>query len=180
MEWPPKVPIPTMRNADLLVRPYAADSDASALFRALDDPRVWEHIPGGIPASAAELATRFARRLSAGLRWTWVIETGENVVGTSSFVFDPADDAGVEIAATYLTPQLWGSGVNQRTKALMIDTAFNIGAAWIQFRTDERNLHSAAAILKLGAVEQPAHHDTWIRADGTGRVSRYFRLFPAS
>ncbi|MFG3702024.1 GNAT family N-acetyltransferase [Micromonospora sp. NPDC047620] len=165
-----------MVDGDMVLRPYSAERDASDLFRVLDDPPVWQHIPGGAPDSAAALATRFARRLADGLRSTWIIEVAGAVAGTSSFVFDPADDAGVEIGSTYLSPPLWGSGANRRAKRLMVSAAFDGGAAWVQFRTDERNLRSAAAILSLDAVELPAREDRWIRADGTRRVSRYFRL----
>ncbi|MEU4645032.1 GNAT family N-acetyltransferase [Micromonospora sp. NPDC023814] len=166
-----------MVDGDVVLRPYNAERDSPYLFRVLDDPIVWLYIPGGAPDSAAALATRFARRLAGGLRSTWVIEVAGDVVGTSSFILDPDDDAGVEIGSTYLLPLLWGSGVNRRAKRLMVSAAFDDGAAWVQFRTDERNLRSAAAILKLGAVELPAREDRWIRTDGTRRVSRFFRLF---
>ncbi|MCL7458316.1 GNAT family protein [Micromonospora echinofusca] len=165
-----------MVDGDVVLRPYNAERDFPNLFRVLDDPIVWLHIPGGAPDSAATLATRFARRLADGLRSTWVIEVAGDVVGTRSFLLDPDDDAGVEIGSTYLSPRLWGSGVNRRTKQLMASAAFDDGAASVQFRTDERNLRSAAAILKLGAVELPAREDRWIRTDGTRRVSRFFRL----
>jgi RimJ/RimL family protein N-acetyltransferase len=178
VQWPLTDPIPEMTDGDLLVRPYLPDSDAAALFEALDDPRVWTYIPGGAPATATALASRLTRRLSGGLRASWVIQTAGTVVGTSSFIFDPADDAGIEIGATYLAPRLWGTGINQQTKAMMIEIAYRSGAAWIQFRTDERNLRSAAAILKLGAVEQAARQEQRLRSDGTQRISRFFRLFP--
>lgn len=178
MQWPLPVSALALTDGDLLIRPYLSDTDAVALFHALDDPKVWAHIPGGAPATPAALADRLARRLSAGLRLTGVIQAAGTVVGTSSYMLDPADEAGIEIGATYLTPPLWGSGINQRAKRLMIDTAYRHGADWIQFRTDERNLRSAAAILKLGAVEQASQQEDWIRPDGTPRISRLFRLFP--
>ncbi|GLH98638.1 GNAT family N-acetyltransferase [Phytohabitans aurantiacus] len=177
MDWPLTLRT-AMVDGDLTLRPYNPVRDAPALFEALHDPIVWQHIPGGAPASATALGTRLARRLTGGLRSTWVIDVAEHVAGTSSFIFDPTDDAGLEIGATYLSPPLWGTDVNRRTKDLMIDAAFACGANWVQLRTDERNARSAAAILKLGATELPARQDRWFRTDGTQRISRFFRLYP--
>ena len=100
------------------------------------------------------------------------------VVGTSSYLFDEADPAGVEIGATLLAPPVWGTGVNTAAKTLMIDAAFGAGARWVQLRTDERNGRSAAAILKLPGAEEVAsrREPQIVRVDGTIRTSRVFRI----
>lgn len=46
-------------------------------------------------------------------------------------------------------PDVWGSGVNTVVKQLMLEAAMAAGAEWVQRRTDERNLRSAAAIARL-------------------------------
>ncbi|ADG77810.1 N-acetyltransferase domain-containing protein OS=Tsukamurella paurometabola (strain ATCC 8368 / DSM / CCUG 35730 / CIP 100753 / JCM 10117 / KCTC 9821 /NBRC 16120 / NCIMB 702349 / NCTC 13040) OX=521096 GN=Tpau_1179 PE=4 SV=1 [Tsukamurella paurometabola] len=144
------------------------------LFAALDHAAVWQHIPGGAP----ETPEVMAERLSGAGRQPLLIDHTGTVLGTSSYLLDPADPGGIEIGATLLTPDAWGTGINSAAKALMIDAAFAAGAQWVQFRTDERNGRSAAAILKLpGAVEIASRREPHIvRSDGTVRTSRVFRI----
>lgn len=104
-----------------------------------------------------------------------VLQRGR-IVGMTSILFEPTDPQGVEIGGTQLAPRTWGTGVNTRVKQLLIDKIFEQGARWIQFRTDERNGRSAAAIRKLGAVDLGVHQDHRVRRDGTRRASRIFRI----
>ncbi|MDF0528946.1 GNAT family protein [Tsukamurella sp. 8F] len=160
-------------TSDGLLATFSADH-ADALFAAIDDDRVWEHLPGPRPQSPAELR----ERLDGGTnRHTLVISDGA-VVGTSSYILDPDDALGVEIGATMYAPRVWGLGLNARAKGLMLAAAFDAGARWVQLRTDERNGRSAAAILKLpGAVErEPRLEPHIVRRDGTTRTSRVFRI----
>lgn len=146
------------------------------LFAALDDVRAWEHIPHTIPTSAQSLDQRIQARLADGNRVTFTVLHRGRVVGMTTVLFEPTDPEGVEIGGTQLAPPAWGTGVNARAKQLLIGTIFDQGAQWIQFRTDERNARSAAAIQKLGADDLGVHQDHRVRRDGTRRNSRIFRL----
>lgn len=166
-----------MVDGDVEVLGYAS-TDACALFAALDDARVWEHIPRDVPASDSELDESIKRKLVDGLRLTFVVRRSDRVVGTTSVLFDPDDPAGAEIGGSQLIPDEWGTGLNGRVKRLLLAVLFDEGAEWVQFRTDERNARSAAAIRKLGATDLGVHQDHRVRRDGTVRRSRMFRLSP--
>lgn len=171
-------PYETTRLTDgsLVLGRMDAHADFGGLFRALSDPRVWAHIPGGPPTDERELEDRMLRRIASDGRISWLIAIDDEPIGTSSFIPNPDDGESIEIGATYLTPSTWGTGVNDRVKRLMIDLAFSSGASWVQFRTDERNARSAAAIAKLGALSTGTRTEDWIRSDGSRRTSRMFRL----
>ncbi len=151
------------------------NAEARELFTALDHEQVWAHIPGDRPSTVDDLASRSA---ASDTRQVFVVSASGSVVGTTSYFHDPADPHGVEIGATLYTPSAWGTGVNTVIKDAMLGAAFAAGAQWVQFRTDERNRRSAAAILKLaGVVEQsPRREPDMIREDGTVRTSRMFRI----
>lgn len=170
----PPIAVPDQPGGDITVTGFTAD-DAYRLFSVLDDDEVWAHIAGARPGTSDELT---ARLTGVSTQQPLVIRRGGAVVGTSSFHFDPADPAGVEIGSTLLSRQLWGTGVNTAVKQVMLAAAFGAGAQWVQLRTDERNARSAAAILKLpGVVEIESRVEPqWIRADGTVRTSRMFRV----
>ena len=178
MDWP--LNVPDQLSADRVsVRRYQQD-DARALFIALSDDRVWEHIPRAVPATALDLDAVIQSGLATGNRITFTIRDNDRVVGMTSVIFDPTDPDGVEIGATQLSTSDWGTGVNGAVKRQLIELAFAQGAAWIQFRTDERNARSAAAIAKLGADDLGTRQDTLVRRDGTVRRSWFFRLQPSS
>ena len=164
-----------LSEGEVSLRSYQR-SDADALFVALSDERVWEHIPRDMPADAAALDAAIRANLEDGDRQTLVIRVGDQVVGTTSVMFDPTDPDGVEIGATQLDPSVWGSGANGAGKRLLLAALFAQGARWVQLRTDERNLRSAAAIRKLGARDLGIRPDRHIRRDGTRRRSHFFRV----
>jgi RimJ/RimL family protein N-acetyltransferase len=174
VEWPLELPV-EIGDDVLSLRPYEAE-DASGLFAALDDGRAWEHIPRAIPTDAAALDAMIRAKLIDGSRTTFVIRLGQLVVGMTSVLFDPADPAGVEVGGTQLDPSVWGTGVNQRAKRLLLTALFAQGARWVQLRTDERNGRSAAAIRKLGACDLGTRRDHRVRRDGTQRLSLLFRV----
>lgn len=159
----------------LSLRPYSTE-DAAALFAALSDERVWEHIPRTVPIDVAALDAMIQAKLVDGRRSTFVIRLDQHVVGMTSVLFDPTDPDGVEVGGTQMNPAVWGTGVNQRAKRVLFAALFAQGARWIQLRTDERNERSAAAIRKLGASDLGTHQDDRVRRDGTRRRSRLFRV----
>jgi RimJ/RimL family protein N-acetyltransferase len=53
-----------------------------------------------------------------------------------------------------------GSGLNRRVKRLLLDRAFAYGIRRVEFRVDDRNQRSKAAVRKLGA-----NQDGLIRAE---------------
>jgi RimJ/RimL family protein N-acetyltransferase len=175
MRWPLDVPAELAVGA-VTLRPYTAD-DAAALFAALDDPQVWEHIPKAVPARPDDLDALLRSKLATGNRVTFTIRRGGDVVGMTSVPHDPADPDGVEVGGTQLARATWGTGLNPAVKQLLLDLVLAQGAAWVQLRTDERNERSAAAIRKLpGVRELGLREDDRTRRDGTPRRSLLFRI----
>jgi len=60
----------------------------------------------------------------------------------------------LEIGNSYIAPRVRGTGINGRVKRLMIDHAFAEGFRRIEFKVDQRNARSQAAVAKLGAVRE--------------------------
>lgn len=86
------------------------------------------------------------------------------IIGMSGYLNFALDRQAVEIGNTYILPDMRGTGVNRRIKQLLIDRAFACGIRRIEFRIDERNARSQAAVLKLGAVKEGvlrAERVTW-------------------
>ncbi len=57
-----------------------------------------------------------------------------------------------------------GTGFNGRVKRMMLDHAYAVGVRRIEFRIDERNKRSQAAVTKLGCTKEGvlrAERVTW-------------------
>jgi RimJ/RimL family protein N-acetyltransferase len=66
----------------------------------------------------------------------------------------------VEIGNTYFVPAVRGTGLNGRVKRLMLGHAFANGIRRVEFRVDDRNARSKAAVAKIGGI-----HEGVLRAD---------------
>jgi len=153
-----------------------AEAHREPLRAACDaDPDVWAALYP-VPMNGAHLDVWWRsidRKQAAGAMTAYVGLAGDDVVGCSTFVLDPANRR-VEIGNTYWRPDVRGGGVNPESKLLMLEHAFapgglyESGAVVVQFKVDAINTRSRAAVAKLGA-----HLDGIIRHDRivwTGRL----------
>ena len=87
-------------------------------------------------------------------RMPYAIIDGDRLVGMTAYLRPDVSAQTVEIGNSYIEPAARGTGFNGRVKKLMIDHAFAVGIRRIEFRIDERNARSQAAVGKLGAVKE--------------------------
>ncbi|HLN42863.1 MAG TPA: GNAT family protein [Acidimicrobiales bacterium] len=182
MAWPPP-PDTVLRGRAVEVTPVDLESDVEALFEALDDDRVWVHLPWR-PRDPASYAEFLERRMAAGL-FPWVVRlrishaglVPGTVVGTSSYLEVAVGDARLEIGFTAYRPDVWASAVNPDTKLLLLGYAFDeLDAGRVQLKTDVRNTRSQRAIARLGARYEGTLGRYQRRADGTVRDTVLFSV----
>lgn len=82
------------------------------------------------------------------------------LIGMTAFLNHQPARQTVEIGNTYYVPAVRGTGLNRRVKQLLLDRAFACGIRRAEFRVDDRNARSKAAVRKLGA-----NQDGLIRAE---------------
>ncbi len=182
MSWPPPPDISLVGRV-VEVRPLDPTRDVPALFEALDDVRVWEHLPFR-PVDAASYAEILRSRTSAGT-FPWIVRlrvphaglAAGTVVGTSSYLDAVPGDARLEIGSTAYRPDVWATAVNPDTKMLLLGYAFDeLNAGRVQLKTDVRNTRSQRAIARLGADYEGTLRRYQRRADGTVRDTVLFSV----
>ncbi|MBL1073912.1 GNAT family N-acetyltransferase [Nocardia sp. 2] len=183
MVWPvPKDAVLTGDSVELRTADPAAD--AAGLFAAIDDDRVWAHVPGR-PADAGELEQILAARTADPGWHVWIVRSrraiGDRpagaILGYTSYLDARPHDAGLEIGATLYTPSVWGGVVNPEAKLLLLGYAFDtLRAGRVQLKTDTRNQRSQQAIARLGARYEGTLRRQFRRADGTVRDSVMFSI----
>jgi RimJ/RimL family protein N-acetyltransferase len=181
MLWPPTAAQLTGRVVELW--PCVPDRDAPALFEALRDDAVWQHLPGR-PQTAESYAESLRERIAEG-RFTWIVRLVQpyaelpagSVVGTSSYMDVSVQDARLEIGATAYARSVWATKVNPDTKLLLLTHAFEtLRVGRVQLKTDARNVRSQQAIARLGARYEGTLRRHQRRDDGTIRDSVLFSI----
>ncbi len=90
------------------------------------------------------------------------------IVGSTRYMDIRPSNKGVEIGSTWYSSRVWATAVNPECKFLLIQYAFEgWGAIRVQLKTDDKNVHSQRAILKLGAKYEGRLRNHRIRRDGS-------------
>lgn len=85
-------------------------------------------------------------------RIPFAIFADDRLAGMSAYLgLDPGRQT-VEIGQTYFIPALRGTGLNGGVKQLMLRHAFASGIRRVEFRVDDRNARSKAAVAKIGGI----------------------------
>ena len=106
----------------------------------------------------------FDALIGGGGRMPYAIFDGETLVGMTAWLRPDWSAQTVEIGNSFIHPAARGTGFNGRLKKLMIEHAFAVGIRRIEFRIDERNARSQAAVAKLGCTKEAtlrAERITW-------------------
>ncbi|RLP11145.1 GNAT family N-acetyltransferase [Propionibacterium australiense] len=162
-----------LRAGDLTARVLDPERDAEPLWAALAFPEVWASAPKGMPDGPADLVARLGQREDGPERITWTVSLDGVVIGTSSH-FRRGEC--VELGATYLSPSVWGTGLHLRLVRLMIHEARANDCSGVITRADDADERANKAIQKLGFVFVHKSAEQGLRADGTRRINRVYRL----
>ncbi|MBC7835238.1 MAG: GNAT family N-acetyltransferase [Phycisphaerales bacterium] len=102
------------------------------------------------------------------------------VIGRTTYMDIQPAHRGLEIGRTWISRPYHGTAVNPDAKYLMLEHAFEtLGAIRVQLTTGASNLHSQAAIAKLGAVREGVLRSNRIMPDGNPRDTVYFSILAA-
>ena len=176
----------TLTTARLRMPPMVA-SDASALFPALQDERLYRYIPQDPPPTLAALEKRLAaweRRQSPDgrevwLNWVMRLSHTDALIGTLQATIRQDHTATI---AYQLFPAFWGQGLAREGCAAMLN---HLGQAWpvarllaeIDTRND-RSIHLVEALGFLrvrtvadaahfkGSTSHEHHYERRVRSDG--------------
>lgn len=155
--------------------------DADDLVAAASDGRLWE-LPFTIVPSADTIHDYIRIALDGQAVGTVIPyvtclrDTGQ-IIGSTRFWKVDYKNRKLEIGHTWIAASWQKSFVNTEAKYLMLRHAFEeMGCIRVQLTTDETNLKSRAAILRLGAKEEGVIRYERIMPDGRRRNSVRFSI----
>jgi len=165
---------PTIRLVPL-AKSHAADLHSAAdpkLFRhSMQNPAEWS-VRGFEEEMERVMAT------PGVVAFAIVRERDGRAIGRTTYMDIRPEHRGLEIGRTWITRPMHGTRVNPEAKYLMLRHAFETlspGAIRVQITTSGTNLHSQAAIAKLGAVKEGVLRDARIMPAGPVRPEALVR-----
>ncbi|HZU12428.1 MAG TPA: GNAT family protein [Chloroflexota bacterium] len=169
----------TLQGRSLRLEPLAA-FHAADLLRVAGDRRTFDYMFSAPPSWNEEGFRTYIRGLAAmenQVALAMVREDTGEAIGVSTYLDIRPSHRGLEIGSTWIGPPYQGTFVNPEAKFLMLRHAFDdLGAVRVQLKTDGRNLHSQAAIRKLGAVYEGTLRKHIILPDGFIRDTVMFSI----
>ncbi|MDX2209549.1 MAG: GNAT family protein [Sphingopyxis sp.] len=151
-----------LRDADLLLEKLNDRHREGLRAACAADSEIWAIYSSNFGPDNFDAA--FGALIGHEHRMPYAIMLGGAVVGMTAWLRPDWSAQTVELGNSYLRPDARGTGLNGRIKRLMLDHAFAVGIRRIEFRIDERNARSQAAVRKLGAVKEGvlrAERITW-------------------
>ncbi|HZY36447.1 MAG TPA: GNAT family protein [Mucilaginibacter sp.] len=151
------------------------------LDRLAKDSRIWESFLFD-GSDSAKLMDAFKAAISGKKKshqYPFAIfhKKDKRLAGTTRFLDIQPAHRRLEIGATWLHPDYWATDVNLECKLLLLNYCFEtLKTVRVQFRTDENNMRSRNAILKIGAQYEGIIRNDLIRENGTVRNSAYYSV----
>lgn len=149
------------------VRPIHTDA---LLVAAHDTDTTWLPVDMNEGAAMKQWAEDALAQEKNGSQYPFVVYSKDldRIVGSTRYMDVRERQKGVEIGWTWYSSKVWGTVVNPECKYLLMQHAFEEwGAIRVQLKTDDKNVHSQAAIMKLGAKFEGRLRNHRIRRDGS-------------
>jgi RimJ/RimL family protein N-acetyltransferase len=145
------------------------------------DPELWRWTvarPTDRDGLRVWIETAIANRAAGGEQpWVIVERTSGRPVGGSRYLNIVPEHRRLEIGWTWVAPGWQRTGVNRKTKFLMLERAFaSLGCVRVEFKTDSRNERSRTALLGIGATFEGIFRKHMVMPDSGFRDSAYFSI----
>lgn len=154
---------------------------AAALYAAGRAPEIWRWLATAFtePPDAERFVQSALQAEQAGREHPFAViwqESGEVVGSTRYMDIDPVNKS-AEVGWTWYNPRFWSTPVNPEAKLLLLEHAFERwGARRVWLKTDALNLHSQAAMRKMGAQYEGTLRHHRFRRDGSLRDTVIFSV----
>lgn len=151
-----------LTDNDIRLEPLAEHHRQDLKAACAKDLAIWEIYSVSWDPDHFDL--QFDQLLARPGTYPFAILQAGRLVGMTAFLNHVPARQTVEIGNSYIIPFLRGSGFNRRVKKLLLDRAFACGIRRVEFRIDDRNARSKAAVRKLGANQDGllrAERITW-------------------
>ena len=166
---------------DLIMLRLMELSDVDEIYEVATDERIWEHIAYAL--STKEEVEKYVhsqvRLNESEERYVLVIvdRVTNKIIGSTSIYEISKEHSRCEIGSTWLTPSYWRTAVNTNCKYLLLQHVFEtLELERVQLKTDNLNIRSQNAIMRIGAKFEGRLRSHMRRKDGTMRDTMLYSI----
>ena len=165
-----------LENERVLLRPLVQDDVENLSSYIKDEPTLWKYALTPITTEQEfeqYMATAVeARQLKTAYPFIVFDKLQNKYVGSTRFYDIQLNNSSTQFGYTWYSESAWGTGLNEHCKFLLLQFAFEtIGFERIEFRADNRNKRSIAAMQKIGCTVEGILRNHLPTGDDTRRDS---------
>jgi RimJ/RimL family protein N-acetyltransferase len=165
-----------LENERVLLRPLVQDDAVYLSAYVKEEPALWKYALTPITTEQEfeqYMATAVeARQLKSAYPFIVFDKLQNKYVGSTRFYDIQLNNSTTQFGYTWYSESTWGTGLNEHCKFLLLQFAFEtIGFERIEFRADNRNKRSIAAMQKIGCTVEGILRNHLSTGDGTRRDS---------
>lgn len=160
----------------VLLRPLVMDDCGNLLLYSQNEPDLWKYSLVKV-AGEENLINYIKAALDArqvGKEYAFIVfdKRTQEYAGTTRFYdIQPAHKT-LQLGYTWYGKKFHGTGLNKHCKYLLLQFAFEqLGMERVEFRADNRNERSIAAMKSIGCIEEGVLRSNTLKPDGSRRDS---------
>jgi RimJ/RimL family protein N-acetyltransferase len=165
-----------LENERVLLRPLMQDDAVYLSDYVREEPSLWKYAL--TPITTAQEFEQYiaaaveARQLKSAYPFIVFDKLQNKYVGSTRFYDIQLNNSSTQFGYTWYSESTWGTGLNEHCKLLLLEYAFEtIGFERVEFRADNRNKRSIAAMQKIGCTVEGVLRNHLPTSDGTRRDS---------
>jgi N-acetyltransferase len=167
---------PILENERVLLRPLEAADEEHLLPFALNEPEIWTY--SLISAAGAEALNAYIRAAllakAEKKEFPFIVfdKKTQKYAGSTRFYDIQAAHQTTQLGYTWYGKDFQQTGLNRHCKWLMLSFMFDtLGWERVEFRADNQNARSIAAMKKIGCVEEGVLRSHTTKPNGQRRDS---------
>ncbi|MEO9634811.1 MAG: GNAT family protein [Parasphingorhabdus sp.] len=165
----------TLEAGSVRLEPMAEQHVEPLRTACAEDQDIWDIYPINMLGDDFDKAMQAFHSMTSWVPFAVINAETDTVVGMTNYI-NPDQHGVVEIGGTYIAPSVRGIGFNDIMKKLLLDHAFANGFRKVEFRVDDRNERSKAAVLKIGAKREGTLRKNRVTWTGHVRDTAVFGL----
>jgi len=165
-----------LENDRVILRPLTAEDFDLLLPYSINEPTLWQYslTPADGPANLKKYIDSALDKRAKNDSYPFIVfdKSAQKIAGSTRFYDYQIRHNTVQLGYTWYGSEFWGTGLNQNCKKLLLSYAFDIlGIHRLEFRADNNNKRSIAAMKKLGCTEEGILRSNCADATGGRRDS---------
>ena len=165
-----------LEDERVLLRPLMENDLSHLLGFALHEPELWTFslISGSGEAGLLKYITLATEARKKGNEYPFIVfdKQSNSYAGSTRFYDIQLNQKTLQLGYTWYGKDFQGTGLNKHCKYLLLDFAFEkMQMERVEFRADNNNKRSIAAMKSIGCIEEGILRSNTIKQDGNRRDS---------